>query len=218
METLTLSAGGALFFVGLAEVLGAFDPAQSLNLADPIWGVSFRHLMLTFGVVQVAVSLVLLFTNWRPLGLGLAAWLAANFLIFRIGLVSADWRHSTGFMVGWLGFSPPMMDIIATGLSIFLLAEAGVAFWAGHQKAETTGFLKAICPACGGHVTFPMQNLGQQIVCPHCQVTMTLRSPVETLKMSCVLCGGHVEFPAYAVGRKIPCPHCAKTITLLKLA
>jgi uncharacterized paraquat-inducible protein A len=79
-------------------------------------------------------------------------------------------------------------------------------------------FSKAFCPACGGHVKFPIQNLGQQIACPHCKAVMTLQSPGELMKMTCVLCGGHVEFPVHAAGQKILCPHCAKSITLLKPA
>jgi DNA-directed RNA polymerase subunit RPC12/RpoP len=75
--------------------------------------------------------------------------------------------------------------------------------------------MKMVCPACGGHVQFAAPNVGQQILCPHCQKEMALREP-ENLKMTCVLCGGHIEFPPHAVGQKINCPHCAKSITLLR--
>ena len=105
-ESLALFAGGALFFIGLAEIIGAFDPAQSLNIVDPIFGIAFRHLMLIIGIVQLAVSFFLLFTNWKMRGFGMAAWLAANFLVFRIGLWNMGWHQAEGFMVGPLGFSP----------------------------------------------------------------------------------------------------------------
>jgi DNA-directed RNA polymerase subunit RPC12/RpoP len=218
MESLALVAGGALFFVGLAEIIGAFDPAQSLNIADPIFGVSFRHLMLIAGTVQLAVSFVLLFTNWEILGFGLTAWLAANFLVFRIGLWNAGWHQAAGFMVVPLGFSPHVTDAITSLVSVFLLAGACVVFWMERRATNMARFSKAFCPACGGHVKFPIQNLGQQIACPHCKAVMTLQSPGELMKMTCVLCGGHVEFPVHAAGQKILCPHCAKSITLLKPA
>lgn len=215
-ESLALVAGTALFFVGLAEVIGAFDPSQSLNIADPIFGISFRYLMVIVGAVQLAASFILLFTDWRMPGFGLAAWMAANFIVFRIGLWNAGWHQAAGFMVGPLGFSPHVTDVITSLLSVFLLAGAGVAWWIEHRTADAARFSKAFCPACGGHVKFPIQNLGQQIACPHCRAMMMLQSPGETLKMTCVLCGGHVEFPSYAAGQKIPCPHCAKSITLLQ--
>lgn len=81
-----------------------------------------------------------------------------------------------------------------------------------------SNYLKMSCPACGGRVKFAVQNIGQQISCPHCQAAITLRKPEEKLRMTCVLCRGSIEFPAHALGQKISCPHCAKTITLLKLA
>jgi DNA-directed RNA polymerase subunit RPC12/RpoP len=84
------------------------------------------------------------------------------------------------------------------------------------QRDAASGLIRMTCPACGGHVRFASQNLGQQIPCPHCQSAIFLSNPEEYFKMTCVLCKGHVEFPPHALGRKIPCPHCAKTITLLK--
>jgi len=217
-EWLALVSGGVLFFVGLAEIIGAFDPSQSLNIADPIFGIAFRHLMLIAGTAQLAASLILLFTNWKMRGLGLAAWVAANFLVFRIGLWNGGWHQAAGFMVGPLGFSPHVTDIITSLLSVFLLTAAGLVFLMQCRVTDAARFSKTFCPACGGHVKFAIQNLGQQISCPHCRVAMMLQSPGDTMKMTCVLCGGHVEFPVHAIGQKIPCPHCAKTITLLKPA
>ena len=84
--------------------------------------------------------------------------------------------------------------------------------------------MKMICPACGGHVKFAAQNIGQQIPCPHCRAAITLRQPDENLKMTCVLCGGHVEFPAACRRPKNPLPalrenhHAVKArITILPL-
>jgi DNA-directed RNA polymerase subunit RPC12/RpoP len=70
-----------------------------------------------------------------------------------------------------------------------------------------------VCPACGGHIEFAAQNLGQEIPCPHCQKTITLHKP-DLLKMACFFCHGHIEFPTHAIGTKMACPHCKMNITL----
>lgn len=72
---------------------------------------------------------------------------------------------------------------------------------------------KILCPSCGGHIQFAAQNLGQQIPCPHCRTTITLRKP-ELLKMSCAICKEHIAFPVHAIGQQIPCPHCKNEMTL----
>ncbi|HEY5233319.1 MAG TPA: hypothetical protein VIK35_07300, partial [Verrucomicrobiae bacterium] len=72
---------------------------------------------------------------------------------------------------------------------------------------------KISCTACGGHVEFPTNLLGETIPCPHCRATIILKR-ADNIKMSCSSCGGHIEFPAHALGEKISCPHCAKTTTL----
>jgi DNA-directed RNA polymerase subunit RPC12/RpoP len=69
------------------------------------------------------------------------------------------------------------------------------------------------CPACGLHILFAAQSLGQQLPCPQCNTTVTLRKP-DLLKTVCFFCKGHIEFPTHAIGEKIPCPHCKMDITL----
>jgi DNA-directed RNA polymerase subunit RPC12/RpoP len=116
-----------------------------------------------------------------------------------------------------------MLGSYAAAVSFWFSADARTARLAGARQLAarrdaTAGLMKMFCPACGGHVKFTAQNIGQQIPCPHCRVAIILRKPDENLKMSCVLCGGHVEFPPHALGQTIDCPHCAKTITLSRPA
>jgi hypothetical protein len=42
--------------------------------------------------------------------------------------------------------------------------------------AETV-YLKAACEHCNGRIEYPSELAGQSIQCPHCQRTITLRSP-----------------------------------------
>lgn len=217
-----LSAGGLLLFAALSALadfpLRPTAVHTPFDVKDPIFGVSAKTILLLEVVLQLVGAWLCLFTKRTAGALLFVAWLALNFLVYRVGLLTKGWPHPVFgwfYLTGGFGFSPRTADALVLGAVVYLFAGSVVALWVLRRARIAAGFLKAFCPACGGHVKFPIQNLGGQIACPHCRATMTLSSPGETLKMSCVLCGGHVEFPAYSVGRKIACPHCRKTITLL---
>ena len=215
----------------LIRFLIAAGNAQVLALPEPMLGIPLRYAVLLVGGLELVVALVCLFGKRVGLQIGWLAWLATNFLVFWIGLV---WQHfspqgtcigsltdplrvyhgTTGYVLQFLPFGL-VLGSYAAAVSFWFSADARTARLAeARQRDATAGLMKMFCPACGGHVKFPAQNIGQQIPCPHCQAAITLRKPDENLKMACVLCGGHVEFPPHAVGQKISCPHCKMNITL----
>ena len=172
--------------------------------------------MLLLGTAQLLVAAVCLFTRKRALGLGLIAWLAVNFLVYRIGLWTEGWHQSCGFLLELLSPSLRTADLFECVSAALLLASSGAALWFGKQAAAGTAHgeaLKVPCPSCGGHIEFATGDLGQKIPCPHCRATVTLRKP-DLLKMACFFCQEHIEFPPHAIGTKIPCPHCKMDITL----
>ncbi len=232
------TAGGILLAAALSRFLIAAGNAQVLALPDPMLGIPLRVAVLLVGAFELVVALICLFGKRVGLQLGWLAWLGTNYIVFWIGLA---WQHcspqgacigsltdplwlyhgSAGYVLQFLPFCLALGSYAAV-VSLLFSREARTARLAearqtAARRDATAGLMKMFCPACGGHVKFAAQNIGQQISCPHCKATITLRKSDEDLKMSCVLCGGHVEFPAHAIGQKIPCPHCAKTITLLKL-
>ena len=92
---------------------------------------------------------------------------------------------------------------------------------AGSDQIELTnttvkGAFKFTCPNCGQHIRCEAGYAGQQVVCPGCNQSVTLRK-AENLKMTCYFCQGHIEFPAHALGQKLKCPHCQMDITLKEL-
>ena len=217
-----LSAGGILLFAALSALADFPWQATAIHtpfdVDDPIFGISLKFIVLLGAILQLAGAWLCLFTKRTAGALLFVAWLAVNFSIYRIGLLTSGWTHpvfSWFYLADGFGFSPRTADVLVLSAAVYLFAGSLIALWSLRRARIAAGFLKAFCPACGGHVKFPIQNLGRQIACPHCKTTMILSSPGETLKMTCVLCGGHVEFPAYSAGQKIPCPHCQKTITLL---
>ena len=232
------SAGGILLAAALIRFVIAAGNAQVLALPEPMLGIPLRYAVLAVGAFELVVALICLFGKRIGLQIGWLAWLATNYVVFWLGLV---WQHCSpqGACIGGLtdplhiyhGTTGYVFEFMPFGLLLGSCAAAAALWFSSDARAArlaearqlaaqrdaTAGLMKMVCPACGGHVQFAPQNIGQQIPCPHCRKEMTLREP-ETLKMTCVLCGGHIEFPPHAVGQKIPCPHCAKSITLLKPA
>jgi DNA-directed RNA polymerase subunit RPC12/RpoP len=232
-----LTTGVILLAAALSRFLIAAGHAQILALPEPMLGIPLRSAVLAVGAFELVVALICLFGRRVGLQLGWLAWLGTNYVIFWIGLLAMH-IHPHATCIGGLtdplwvcrGTTGYILECLPFGLALGSYA-AAVSFWfsgdarkmrldgvrrlAG-QRDAAAGLMKMFCPACGGHVKFATQNIGQQIPCPHCQAAIILRQPDENLKMTCVLCGGHVEFPAHAIGQKIPCPHCAKSITLLR--
>jgi DNA-directed RNA polymerase subunit RPC12/RpoP len=226
-----------LLVAALSRVLIAFGDAPALSLPEPVLGIPLRYAVLAVGGIELAVALTCVFGRRIGLQIGWLTWLGTGYVVFWIGLVCQHFSPQ-GSCIGSLtdplllhqGTTGYIFALMPFGLILGSYATAGT-YWLA-PKARTarsaearehtarrdaaSGLIRMTCPACGGHVKFASQNLGQQIPCPHCQAAILLSNPEEYFKMTCVLCNGHVEFPPHALGHKIPCPHCAKTITLLR--
>jgi hypothetical protein len=236
IQIFILCAGVILLAGALVRFLIAAGNEQELALPDPMLGIPLRWAVLIVGALELTVAWFCLFGKHLGLRIGWLAWLATVYVVFGIALI---WQHCPpqATCIGSLtdplrlshGVTGYFQEFLPFGLVLGSYA-AIFTFWlskesrtarkvAARQFAEerdaVAGLQKMSCPSCGGHVKFPVQNIGQQIPCPHCQTAITLRQSDENLKMTCVLCGGHIEFPPHAIGQKIPCPHCAKNITLL---
>ena len=57
--------GIVLTITGLGKAWSAIGPAQALDVADPIIGISFRHLMLAVGLLELFIAFFCLFTAKR---------------------------------------------------------------------------------------------------------------------------------------------------------
>src|SRR5690242_6593783 len=212
-DVFKLVAGAILAFTGLAGLFSGMGSSQLMDMPDPLFGFSFRYVMLTLGAAQFLVGVLCVFSHRIQLSLWLAIWLAGEFLVYRIGLWSMGWHHSCGFLYGQLGFSPQVSDFVISSSSLFLLAGGAAVLWFQRRTIQVATTRKMTCPSCGVHIRFAVQNIGQEIPCPQCRKSIVLRQP-KNLKMSCFFCQGHIEFPSHAIGEKRPCPHCNMDITL----
>src|SRR5882724_199761 len=226
------TAGGILLAAALVRFLVVTN-APFLPLRDPLLGIPTFWLVLIAGGIELILGLNCLFGRHIRLQTGLLAWLASNFLVYRIGLFSigcpqkygclgslTDPLHLSRGTTGFVMEIIPVYLLLGSYVTFIWLwftkegkAAQSIAAMSPDQRDAASGLSKMICPSCGGKVKFPAHNIGQRIPCPHCRTTIMLRKP-ENLKMSCYFCKEHIEFPAHAIGEKLKCPHCHNDITL----
>ena len=119
-----LSAGAILAITGVAKAWSAFGGTKLLAVVDPILGIQFRHLMLAVGVAELAIAVVCLFSKANKLATMLVAWMATNFLVYRLGLWWMDWHRSCGCLgnlMDALHISPQMAENLVKVLLAYLL-------------------------------------------------------------------------------------------------
>jgi len=220
---LNSSAGGLLLAVAAALFFSSRTGADIVLPHDSIFAISIGHLFWIVSGMCLGVALFTLSGKPTFMRAMVIAWLATNLAVYCLGCL---WYggHSLG---GYLGSFSDAFGVPAATAGI--MAESALAYlilgsyfmlaglWLQNRRATSGDEVKISCPACGGHIAFAIQNLGQQIPCPHCRAVIALRKP-ENLKMSCYFCTEHIEFPAHALGRTISCPHCNRNITLMERA
>ena len=120
------SAGVVLLATGTAKVWSSFGQAKLLALPDPILGLAFGKLMLLVGLAELAIALCCLLPRVEArLKIYLVAWMATNFLLYRVGLWCIGWHHPCGCMgslAGVLGLTDSAADRVMKGLLAYLLA------------------------------------------------------------------------------------------------
>ena len=220
------SAGALWLALALAAFLGDWASREVIQPGDPLFHISTRLLFWIGGAIALFVSVACLFGKATTGKLLLVAWLAGNATAYRFGLAWIGCSKPEvvlGTLPAAFGISPKAAGwLLATALAYLLVGSSALLLWQWLRSTpllhhSTIPSLKMPCPACGVHIRFPAQNLGQQIPCPQCNTTVTLRKP-DLLKMVCFFCKGHIEFPTHAIGQKISCPHCKMDITLKELA
>jgi DNA-directed RNA polymerase subunit RPC12/RpoP len=208
-------AGTLLLMMALMISTGALG-IKFLIPTDPVFHWPTGWVLGVFSGLYGLSALICLFAQSIQLRAVILFWLATNMAVYFLagGKSQID---------GWLSplenaFALPAgggrWSTIAVWFYI-LLASGLVCLWPGLCRwLGIAEYVKMFCPACGGHISFSISNLGQKVSCPHCQTSVILRKPEEDLKMSCFFCHKHIAFPAHALGQKIQCPHCHMDITL----
>ena len=119
-----LSAGCILLVTGLAKVISASGKAAILENTDPLFGISFRHLMLLAGITELVVSGACFLRAKRNHSLNLVTWLATAFLVYRAGLWYIGWRRPCpcmGYVTDALHIHSQTADTIMKIILAYLL-------------------------------------------------------------------------------------------------
>jgi hypothetical protein len=140
-----MSAGVVFGLTSFAKLWTSFGDVKLLAVADPIVGVSFKHLMLVVAIAELAIAGVCLFTKAHRMATMLVAWIATNFLVYRIGLWWMGWKKPCGCLGNLtddLHISPHTADIIIKVLLAYLLIGSyGLLIWEwrGRRAAKMDG-------------------------------------------------------------------------------
>jgi len=128
-----LSAGAILVLTGLAKLWSAFGHARILDVPTPILGISFSHSMLAVGVLELLIASSCLLGTGRKVSLALIAWLATNFLVYRLGLLWVGYHKPCsclGNLTDALHISPQAADTaMKIVLAYLLLGSYGCLLW-----------------------------------------------------------------------------------------
>lgn len=119
-----LSAGAILLVTGLAKIVSGSGRAPVLALSDPIVGISFHHLILWTGILELIIAGVCLLNRHCALQVILIAWLATVFLIYRLALMFIGWRtpcHCLGYLTDAIRMDPQRADMIMKAVLGYLL-------------------------------------------------------------------------------------------------
>ncbi|MDW8382249.1 MAG: hypothetical protein RMN51_09110 [Verrucomicrobiota bacterium] len=142
VESFVIGAGFTLLITGLAKAWSAIGPARALDVADPIFGVPFRQLMLGVGLLELFVAFFCLFTDERQFSLLAVTWLATNFVVYRLGLLWIGWRRPCGCLgnlTDILHISPGVADLIMKVVLVYLLLGGyGLLVWMWWQRRAET--------------------------------------------------------------------------------
>ncbi len=140
-----MTAGAVFVATALAKLVSALGDARILDLADPLLGLKTRHLLACVGVVEAVLAGYLFFGRSSWLKLSLTAWMATNFLVYRLAIWWMDAPKPCGCLgtvTDALPVSPRMVDYGMKGILAYLLIGSlgliGMRVRSGDRGTEST--------------------------------------------------------------------------------
>jgi hypothetical protein len=133
-----LSFGTLLLITAVAKLLSALGSAPILTYPAPLLLVSYRSVFLIVGTLELVVALNCFFSQRMVLKMALVAWLASNFLLYRLGLMWVGYRKlcpCLGQVTDALHISPETADTVMKIILLYLLIGSYAALlWLRRQK------------------------------------------------------------------------------------
>jgi Methylamine utilisation protein MauE len=136
------SAGVLLLVTGVAKLISGFGDTRALAAPDPLLSLPYRFLFWGVGILEVIVAAVCFFAGRTPLKAGLVAWLATNFLVYRVGQAAVGYDGPCaclGSLTAALHISPHAADNAMRVVLAYLLVGSYTAlFWLWKQKRKAS--------------------------------------------------------------------------------
>lgn len=128
------SSGILFLLTGGAKLISGSGTARILNDLDPVFLISFRHILYVTAVVELCVAAICLFSKNRKLQAGLIAILATNFVLYRFGLYWLGYRGGAcpclGNLTDALHIPPQTADtVMKIVLAYLLIGSYATLFW-----------------------------------------------------------------------------------------
>jgi len=92
------SATVVLLLTALAKLISSFGNGTILQTRDPLTGFQFEDLLRIVGCIEIAIAVTCFYSKRMWFSAGLVAWLATNFLIYRIGLDVVNYHRPCSCM------------------------------------------------------------------------------------------------------------------------
>ena len=131
------SAAIILFIAAAAKLLSATGSAQALDASDSVLYLSHRHLFLLEGGLELVMSAFLLMSRNSKTQTALIAWLATNFLVYRLGLWwmgAPNLCNCLGNLDDYLPLSPRFINAVAYASLAWLLIGSWMLLMLGRRK------------------------------------------------------------------------------------
>jgi len=136
----TVSSGGLLLVTAAAKLISSSGTAEVLQLGDPLLVLPFKHVLWIVGVLELIVARACFIEKREWLQAGLIAWLATNFMLYRLGLLLIGYHKPCaclGNLIDALHVSPETADTAAKLiLGYLLLGSYATLFWLWRQKRK----------------------------------------------------------------------------------
>lgn len=118
------TAGIVLGITGIGKIWSACGYSKLLTTIDPVLGISFKPLLLFVGSAEIAVAGICFCKSKLGLAVGIIAWVATIFAVYRVGLSWLGWNlpcSCLGSVTAALHIPPQVADNIMKGVLAYLL-------------------------------------------------------------------------------------------------
>ncbi|MGN6556312.1 MAG: MauE/DoxX family redox-associated membrane protein [Verrucomicrobiota bacterium] len=134
-------SAGLLFLVtAVSKFVSAGGSARVLQVPDPLLGLPFGTVFWIVGGIETTVALFCFFGKRPALQTGLVAWLASNFVIYRIGLKWVGYHKPCsclGNLTDALHISPETADTtMKVVLGYLLIGSYASLFWLWRSRSK----------------------------------------------------------------------------------